>query len=140
MFKKALLYILLFSVWTSKCEEEKFDPKAFEYCKLDNPICHPGTNNPNMGEHVACRCALETDRNEVFAGDEKEMDKYRNLMLDVHNELRNRIASGNDTRFDGKYAADMLEFNWDEEMEYYARCRAKGSLFNKNYEGSSKYI
>ncbi|XP_044255860.1 venom allergen 5-like isoform X2 [Tribolium madens] len=112
MFIKTILFIVAYLTFTNVVT---FDPRKKNYCNI---FC-------KTKKHTGCDCARRGGRTEV------ELDKifkFRKVVLDEHNKLRNGIASGNDSRTPSK-ASDMMAISYDLEMEYMCRCYLR-SRFN----------
>lgn len=52
--------------------------------------------------------------------------KFRQAVLDRHNELRNKIASGGDTTGNNEAASNMMALSYDLALEYTAICHVHG--------------
>lgn len=50
-------------------------------------------------------------------------------IVDTHNNFRNLIASGNETRLGFPSAANMLKMEWDNELAYVAQAHANQCKF-----------
>lgn len=55
--------------------------------------------------------------------------KFRQTMLDIHNELRNKIASGSDRRGGITNVANMMALSYDVGLEHTAKCHIHGCQF-----------
>jgi hypothetical protein len=99
MLKRAVVFVMLLSVWASQEEsqaeattvvmlekdpEEKFDSTKFDYCSI------------KCGEdkHSACDCKMRGPR--TYLSD--DLVQFRQDIFDKHNELRNKFASGEEPR------------------------------------------
>lgn len=96
---------------------------AFDYCTLN---C--GTNDP----HTACgdNCGPAA----LCGGNVKELEltsEVRSWFLNKHNELRNQVALGLAQLGDSftMQAADMHVLEYDEELEYVAKCWVNQCVF-----------
>lgn len=79
-----------------------------------NIVCvhpHCGPRNPNCKE-------LPPDA------------EFRQAMLDIHNELRNKVASGEEKRNGISSAANMRALSYDLRLEYTAQCQVNGCNMN----------
>nr|XP_008192491.2 PREDICTED: CRISP/Allergen/PR-1 [Tribolium castaneum] len=117
MFKS----VLCITICLSCVYCENFDPKERKYC---DKYCL--TPSKKKVVHTSCNCAAGEGREEI------EMNKYpefRRIVLEEHNKLRNKIASGLDTRNGASSAANMMALSYDLELEYMTRCYLR-SRFN----------
>ncbi|EEZ99141.1 CRISP/Allergen/PR-1-like Protein [Tribolium castaneum] len=87
----------------------EFDPKKTDYCKI--------TCGKNV--HPSCNCTRSGNRQEFNL---KQSNEFRKLILELHNEARDKIASGNETRYDLTSASNMMAVSYSLELEYFARC------------------
>nr|XP_015837342.1 PREDICTED: cysteine-rich venom protein LEI1 isoform X2 [Tribolium castaneum] len=62
---------------------------------------------------------LIQDRQEIGID---EYVEFRQVMLDIHNELRNKVASGKETRATLPTASNMMAMSYSLELEYISRC------------------
>jgi Cysteine-rich secretory protein family len=91
-----------------------------DYC--DKDLCTVPPNPPTL-PHIACGAtglpgpACPSDAENIEIDD--EMKKY---ILDMHNNLRNKIASGNQPGF--KPAKVMATMKWHDELAYFATLNA----------------
>lgn len=101
-------------------------PGMGDYCKLK---CTLQGNLPN----IVCernKCDLDGERCgpkatiELFKGD--RVDE----MLKIHNELRQKLASGSDTRGGNGKAADMNVISYHKELAFTAQCLADFCLYD----------
>ncbi|XP_044255855.1 venom allergen 3-like isoform X2 [Tribolium madens] len=115
MFKSILCIAACFSCLYG----EKFDPRKRKYCDM---------RCPELGNvvHTACNCTPGEGREEVGLD---KMVEFREIVVEEHNKLRNKIASGADTRNGASSASDMMVVNYDLELEYISRCYLR-STFN----------
>lgn len=66
--------------------------------------------------------------------------EFRQGILDKHNELRNKLASGADTRGGNQAASNMMALSYDLDLEYTARCHANMCLFEHDTcRGTKKF-
>ncbi|RZB40856.1 venom allergen 5-like [Asbolus verrucosus] len=104
-----------------------FDPTKFDYCST--PCTH---YNGRVYEHTACQCRrIEGTRTLIF----DDIVEFRTTMVELHNTLRNRVASGGEIENGFPNAANMRVINYDLELEYIANCRAK-----EFYEGHDQCL
>ncbi|KAF5308252.1 hypothetical protein FQR65_LT06245 [Abscondita terminalis] len=61
-------------------------------------------------------------------------DRTRNLILNLHNELRNELALGNDKRGGNGVAANMRALSYDKEIEFVAQCYANACRDMGNHD------
>lgn len=137
-----MTYLLLLFL-LKLCIVSTFDPSTVNYCE---DKC-PGAAGV---EHTACKCVHEPPRKI----DEENLADFRKLIVDVHNELRNKVASGGEAETNEfiKGASNMRVMNYDLELEYIAKCLAfkfkenhdrcrdkhKGNMAGQNLAGSSR--
>jgi hypothetical protein len=124
MLKRAVVFVMLLSVRASQEESDvleknpinQFDFTKFDYCSLNANCNHKGD------KHSACDCKLTGPRTIIS----EDLVKFRQDIIDKHNELRNMFASGKETNehMFGKTASNMMVLNYDLELEYIARCYA----------------
>ncbi|XP_073992758.1 venom allergen 3-like isoform X2 [Rhodnius prolixus] len=90
-------------------------PQSFRYtyCCMRCGINHVMCKYPRPGPGPACE---EFIRSGLSDNDKK-------LVLDVHNELRNYVASGKVLRFPAT-GANMKQLEWDDELELIAKRQA----------------
>ncbi|KAG5892012.1 hypothetical protein JTB14_024452 [Gonioctena quinquepunctata] len=102
---KILLYsLLLFPIF-------KFCEPA---CEDKWPKCHKGQNVVcERGGYCGSRGSCK-----IMGLDEK----YRTWILDEHNKLRSKVASGQETRGGNEAAANMMALSYDVELEHTAIC------------------
>ncbi|RZC36093.1 CAP domain containing protein [Asbolus verrucosus] len=94
-----------------------FDPSKFNYCKAECTDYYD-----EVHEHTACTCnKLEGTRTQIF----DDIVNFRTAMVEIHNKLRNKLASGEETDRGFPNAANMRVINYDLELEYIANCYAK---------------
>lgn len=106
---------ILLTLLVNSIDNQGFDPSKRDYCDYK---CHEGF--PNEEVHIACKCSILPEREEIF----DELIPFREMALTLHNEIRNRVASGEalaDTP-QLKEASDMMALSYDMELEYYVRC------------------
>jgi hypothetical protein len=123
MLKRAVVLLMLLSVCASQEEpqaeattvvmlekdpEEKFDFTKFDYCSIK---C-------GADKHSACDCKMTPPR--TYISD--DLVQFRQDILDKHNELRNKFASGEEPKTAGKKASNMMVLNYDLELEHIAKC------------------
>ncbi|KAI8120337.1 Venom allergen 3 [Lucilia cuprina] len=98
-----------------------------QYCSPSLCEFYNGTHT-NIKPHIACKnsgnfgpaCGLQPHLL-------KMSERRRNLILDLHNLARSRIASG---QVDGyKTASHMPQLKWDNELEYLATLHVKRCRF-----------
>lgn len=66
--------------------------------------------------------------------------EFRQAVLDRHNELRNKVASGEETRSGLVKAANMMAFSYDMSLEYTAICHVNGcKMEHDQCRGSKKF-
>lgn len=66
--------------------------------------------------------------------------EFRRMVLDKHNELRNKVASGEETRSGFVAAADMMAFSYDLELEFTAICQVHGCAMEHDMcKGTKKF-
>ncbi|KAG5683321.1 hypothetical protein PVAND_012607 [Polypedilum vanderplanki] len=107
-----VLIVLVFAAFAS----------ATDYC--DPKVC---TIPPNpVYKHVAC--GFNGEANKRCTGYIQLTDAQKQLILDTHNKLRNKIASGQQPGF--KPAANMATMKWNDELTYIATVNA----FNCDFE------
>jgi hypothetical protein len=133
MLKRAVVFVMLLSVCASQEEpqaeattvvmlekdpEEKFDFTKFDYCSIK---C-------GADKHSACDCKMTPPR--TYISD--DLVQFRQDILDKHNELRNKFASGEEPKTAGKKASNMMVLNYDLELEHIAKCY--GGHFVSNHD------
>jgi hypothetical protein len=69
-------------------------------------------------KHSACDCKMTPPR--TYISD--DLVQFRQDILDKHNELRNKFASGEEPKTAGKKASNMMVLNYDLELEHIAKC------------------
>jgi hypothetical protein len=123
MLKRAVVFVMLLIIWASQEEaqaeattvvmlekdpEEKFDFTKFDYCSI------------KCGEHKhsACDCKMTPPRTDIS----DDLVRFRQDILDKHNELRNKFASGEEPKTAVKKASNMMVLNYDLEFEHIAKC------------------
>lgn len=100
----------------------------------NNPYCSPslcefynGTHT-NIKPHIACK---NSGNFSPACGTQphllKMSERRRNLILDLHNLARSRIASGQVNGY--KSASRMPQLKWDNELEYLATLHVKRCRF-----------
>lgn len=118
MHRFHLLLIFLFFCCINWCVSKSLDPK----CKEKFPPCLIfGRTNVN----TACAnrgCGPKTKGCKELPPDAE----FRKAMLDKHNELRNKIASGGDTTGGNQAAANMMALSYDVGLEFTAICHVHG--------------
>jgi hypothetical protein len=122
MLKRAVVFVMLLSVRASQEESDvleknpinQFDFTKFDYCSINANCKHKDD------KHSACDCKLRGPRTIIS----EDLVKFRQDIIDKHNELRNMFASGKETNehMFGKTASNMMVLNYDLELEYIARC------------------
>jgi hypothetical protein len=138
MLKRAVVLVMLLSVCASHEEpqadtttmviiedsEEKVDFRKFDYCSINANCREPGD------KHSACDCKLRPPRTYV----QDDLVKFRQGIIDKHNELRNMFASGEEPKeyFNGKKVGNMMVLNYDLELEYIAKCY--GGYFDNGHD------
>ncbi|GJQ85548.1 hypothetical protein Trydic_g10847 [Trypoxylus dichotomus] len=93
-----------------------------EYCKMYCPI--PGTVHTIC--EFKCSIAPDCDNFQEYELNEKE----RQLILHYHNEFRERVASGTDRRGGITPAVNMLELQYDTEIEIAVSCWGRRCKFD----------
>lgn len=112
-------YIVSFSLLSrlAECaeyESNNWDPECttkWPGCTLEgihyiNTACERKSCNPIYSQCVE----LEADA------------EFRRMVLDKHNELRNKVASGEETRSEIAQASDMMALSYDLGLEFTAIC------------------
>ncbi|ENN71666.1 venom allergen 5 [Dendroctonus ponderosae] len=86
--------------------------KAIDWCALNCP------KGPNIA------CTLKGDCLTIAAPCQfLKLDKAR--LLDLHNQLRNLFATGNEPQAKGLQVADMMVVEWDDDLAFTASCNLK---------------
>lgn len=98
-----------------------------QYCSPSLCEFYNGTHT-NIKPHIACK---NSGNFSLACGSQphllKMSERRRNLILDLHNLARSRIASG---QVDGyKSASHMPQLKWDSELEYMATLHVKRCRF-----------
>lgn len=66
--------------------------------------------------------------------------EFRQMVLDRHNELRNKIASGKETRSNIVSAANMMALSYDLTLEFTSICHVHGCVMDHdNCRGTKKF-
>ncbi|XP_072398672.1 venom allergen 5-like [Diabrotica undecimpunctata] len=142
MDRRIKLFYLLFVIYTVKAQTD--------YCKLS---CD-GTLQ-TVCERKNVKCGADPNNCKNF----KAMtlnDADRRLVLDAHNKLRNRVATGKETRGPQPKASNMKALSYSKELEYIAQCHTNSckwghdkcrrtpqwgwvgqNLFSKSYKGTT---
>lgn len=128
-----LLILLLYSNrTTSKRNYKNWDPKCSEKwpgCSLDgkifiNTACERKSCNPKFAECLEVPCDM----------------KFRQMVLDTHNELRNKIASGDEKRSSIVSAGNMMALSYDLGLEFTSICHVHGCLMDHDScRGTTKF-
>ncbi|RZC36092.1 venom allergen 5-like [Asbolus verrucosus] len=95
-----------------------FNPTKYSYCSA-------GCLNEDDGTvfmHTACKCN-KLEGNRTLISD--DIVSFRKTIVEIHNKLRNKLASGGETKNGFPNAANMRVINYDLELEYIANCYAK---------------
>ena len=133
-FSVLILFLLKFYIVSS------FDPSSVNYCD----------HSCNGEKHTACECKVQPPRELNL----RDMDAFRQKIIDIHNEYRNKVASGQEEEEINEFvkpASNMRVMNYDLELEYIATCLAgkfkehhdqcrnkhKGDQVGQNLAGSS---
>ncbi|XP_050518010.1 venom allergen 3 [Diabrotica virgifera virgifera] len=141
MDRRIRLFYLLFVLYIVKAQTD--------YCKLN---C--GSTLHTVCERKNVSCGAGTDCKNF-----KQLslsDQDRRLVIDVHNELRNRVATGKETRGPQPQASNMKALSYSKELEYIAQCHTNSckwghdscrktpewgwvgqNLFSKSFKGAS---
>lgn len=93
-------------------------------CHKQWPICEDKTGKY---ENAACMyrsCAPRVEHCIEMLAD----DQFRKTVLDHHNKLRNKIASGNDRTGNNEAASNMRALSYDLGLEYTSICHVHGCL------------
>ncbi|CAG9841215.1 unnamed protein product [Diabrotica balteata] len=142
MDRRIKLFYLLFVLYTVKAQTD--------YCKLS---CDGTVQTVCERKNVNCGADPQICKN--F----KEMklnDAERRLVLDVHNKLRNKVATGKETRGPQPKASNMKALSYSKELEYIAQCHTNSckwghdkcrktlqwgwvgqNLFSRSYKGTT---
>lgn len=102
---------------------------------LQNTIQSNSSNDPNQiclahyiqfnVNHTAC--VKPNPSCKIKIRGVKQSDRY--LIIDEHNRWRNHLASGNESHRGFPSSADMLQFEWDDELAYVAQKHAEQCEF-----------
>ncbi|KAF5304589.1 hypothetical protein FQA39_LY09640 [Lamprigera yunnana] len=88
---------------------------AYDYCNLK---CEEGPHTVCLRK--GCEPSPVCENFEMIGMD----DVARQLVLDLHNDYRNQLALGKDTRGGNSMAADMRALSYHKELEFVAQCYA----------------
>ncbi|EEZ99142.2 CRISP/Allergen/PR-1-like Protein [Tribolium castaneum] len=88
-------------------------------------------------EHSACKCSRAGGREEL---DLKNITNFRKLLLDLHNEARNNVASGKETRGELTSASNMMAVSYSLELEYFARCYMRNRFTGRLEPGNCRVM
>ncbi|CAH1107668.1 unnamed protein product [Psylliodes chrysocephalus] len=104
-----------------------------DYCKLScndemNIVCKRKDVNCGAGPKCGGKYTLISLTNE---------DKQ--LILDVHNELRNRVATGEETIGKQPSASNMKALNYNSELGYGAQCMTNSCLLSDQCSRTESY-
>lgn len=101
--------------------------KETDYCTLR---CTAQGNLPNIVCERKHHCVL--DKNECGSDGKSKyfFDKFLDEMVAVHNEYRQKIASGEDTRGGNSKASNMMVLSYHKELAYTAQCLANSCLYH----------
>ncbi|KAL3267376.1 hypothetical protein HHI36_011507 [Cryptolaemus montrouzieri] len=93
-----------------------------KYCQLS---CDFVTENVS---HTVCDREFESCGPSADCGPDFQVlhldDNTRQYVLDLHNHLRNKVATGNETRNEQPSAANMMVMKYNKELENIAQCWA----------------
>lgn len=67
-----------------------------------------------------------------------DITPYIDIILDTHNTLRNRIASGNVKGYEP--ACNMATMTWNKELAKLAQCNANTCIFDHDCHNTDTYI
>lgn len=113
-----LIFSLLFFCGTDGSKSRSLDPKCkekFPDCKESRKdVVNTACENRGCGPKFSGCKELPPDA------------EFRRAVLDKHNELRNKIASGGDTTGGNQAAANMMALSYDLGLEYTAICHVHG--------------
>lgn len=100
-----------------------------------NAIHSNDTNDPNQiclahyikfnVNHTACVKPNPSCKIKIRGVDQQD----RHMIIDEHNRWRNHLASGNESHRGFPSSADMLQFQWDDELAYVAQKHAEQCEF-----------
>ena len=89
-------------------------------------------------KNIACECGVRGGRKE----DLSDLYKFRKHILNVHNDIRNSLASGTSTEISvnssktwyyfSSPVSNMYVLSYDLELEYVARCYAVQHVFHRD--------
>ena len=81
-------------------------------------------------KNIACECGVRGGRKE----DLSDLYKFRKHILNVHNDIRNSLASGTSTDISlgSSPVSNMNVLSYDLELEYVARCYAVQHVFHRD--------
>ncbi|XP_055850600.1 antigen 5 like allergen Cul n 1-like [Episyrphus balteatus] len=82
---------------------------------------------PNQGKHIACKNDGSFGKKCTGKYWTENLDDYQELILDLHNNVRNKFALGKVPRF--KSAARMPVLRWDKKMTEMAELNVKTCHF-----------
>uniref|UniRef100_A0A336M212 CSON007727 protein n=1 Tax=Culicoides sonorensis TaxID=179676 RepID=A0A336M212_CULSO len=85
---------------------------SVDYCKIEKQKCK------NIGQHIGCSASgypFKKQSNCTNIKQVKLSNRNKNYILKLHNNLRNKLASGNIQKYPP--ASRMLEMFWDTELE-----------------------
>ncbi|XP_022902029.2 venom allergen 3-like [Onthophagus taurus] len=93
-----------------------------DYCDLK---CKSGNQ---IFTHTVCQRTKDKCGPHQRCGSEFQVikidDKMKHFIVNLHNDLRNKVASGNETRGLQPSAMNMKVMTYDSELEYIAQCWA----------------
>lgn len=124
--------LILFS-FTHSLKNKNWDPHCTEKwlsCNLDGKI------------YLNTACEFENCNPRSNSCSELPPDaEFRQMVLDSHNGLRNKIASGEEKRSNIVPAADMMALSYDLDLEFTAICHVHGcKMDHDNCRGTRKFL
>lgn len=128
-YKFLWLIILLGKVHSKNLSWDRKCTQKFPDCQKDgtwytNTACNRKTCGPTFPQCIE----LPPDK------------EFRQAMLDAHNELRNKLASGADTTGGNTNAANMMAFSYDLALEYTSICHVHGcKMVHDKCRGTEKF-
>ncbi|CAG9841213.1 unnamed protein product [Diabrotica balteata] len=97
--------------------------KTDDYCSFK---CKKGIHTVCARKDVNCGPGPKCKNFKVMQLD----DEDRQLVLDVHNKLRNRVATGQETIGPQPSATNMQAMSYNKELEYIAQCHTNECVYH----------
>lgn len=137
MHLNQIFFYLLVLLFHLVCVAEISTPKNWD------PKCTDKWPGCTLGEKQYLNTVCErANCNPRFEGcmEIQSDQKFRQMVMDQHNEFRNRIASGEEKRSNIVSAADMMALSYDLGLEFTSICHVHGCVMDHdNCRGTKQY-